>query len=207
MAHSPGAPAVGGYAYSGSRSGGHARPRPDRLHRLLQRPPLRAQRQHRRHRVDRLCGRYLRTRPRWSNNTVYVSTVYSPGSYGFDARTGAQVFPSRTGSYTTAGGRQERAVSDGQVHAVQVACRRTRSCRSPRRSRPPAGSRPAPRQGATSTEAPDGNASEMTLNVRSFTQMPWLTRPIRLRPARAQESAGLRIAPTTSSRRSKPTDS
>lgn len=35
------------------------------------------------------------------NNTVYVSTVYSPGSYGFDARTGAQVFSFPDGSYTT----------------------------------------------------------------------------------------------------------
>lgn len=35
------------------------------------------------------------------NNTVYVSTVYSPGSYGFNARTGAQVFSFPDGSYTT----------------------------------------------------------------------------------------------------------
>jgi outer membrane protein assembly factor BamB len=35
------------------------------------------------------------------NNTVYVSTVYSPGSYGLNARTGAQVFSFPDGSYTT----------------------------------------------------------------------------------------------------------
>jgi outer membrane protein assembly factor BamB len=35
------------------------------------------------------------------NHTVYVSTVYSPGSYGFDARTGLRVFTFPDGSYTT----------------------------------------------------------------------------------------------------------
>ncbi|MDE3132036.1 MAG: PQQ-like beta-propeller repeat protein [Acidobacteriota bacterium] len=35
------------------------------------------------------------------NNTVYVSTVYSPGSYGFNARTGGQDFAFPDGSYTT----------------------------------------------------------------------------------------------------------
>ncbi len=35
------------------------------------------------------------------NNVVYVSTVYSPGSYGFNARTGAKVFSFKDGSYTT----------------------------------------------------------------------------------------------------------
>jgi outer membrane protein assembly factor BamB len=35
------------------------------------------------------------------NNTVYVSTVYSPGSYGFNARTGQRVFYFPDGSYTT----------------------------------------------------------------------------------------------------------
>ncbi len=35
------------------------------------------------------------------NDTVYVSTVYSPGSYGFNARTGQQVFSFPDGSYTT----------------------------------------------------------------------------------------------------------
>ncbi len=36
------------------------------------------------------------------NNVVYVSTVYSAGSYGFNARTGAKVFSFPDGSYTTA---------------------------------------------------------------------------------------------------------
>lgn len=36
------------------------------------------------------------------NNVVYVSTVYTPGSYGFNARTGKQVFYFPDGSYTTA---------------------------------------------------------------------------------------------------------
>jgi outer membrane protein assembly factor BamB len=36
------------------------------------------------------------------NNTVYVSTVYEPGSYGFNARTGQRVFYFPDGSYTTA---------------------------------------------------------------------------------------------------------
>jgi outer membrane protein assembly factor BamB len=35
------------------------------------------------------------------NNTVYVSTVYSPGSRGFNARTGQQDFYFPDGSYTT----------------------------------------------------------------------------------------------------------
>ncbi|HEX3802368.1 MAG TPA: PQQ-binding-like beta-propeller repeat protein [Solirubrobacteraceae bacterium] len=35
------------------------------------------------------------------DNTVYVSTVYSPGSYGFNARTGKKVFSYPDGSYTT----------------------------------------------------------------------------------------------------------
>ncbi|MGC9222042.1 MAG: PQQ-binding-like beta-propeller repeat protein [Solirubrobacteraceae bacterium] len=35
------------------------------------------------------------------NNTVYVSTVYHPGSYGFNAVTGKQVFSFDDGSYTT----------------------------------------------------------------------------------------------------------
>jgi outer membrane protein assembly factor BamB len=35
------------------------------------------------------------------NNTVYVSTVYSPGSSGFNARTGKRVFYFPDGSYTT----------------------------------------------------------------------------------------------------------
>ena len=35
------------------------------------------------------------------NNVVYASTVYSPGSYGFDARTGKQVWHYADGSYTT----------------------------------------------------------------------------------------------------------
>jgi len=36
------------------------------------------------------------------NNTVYVSQVYGKGSYGFNARTGKQVFYYPDGSYTTA---------------------------------------------------------------------------------------------------------
>ena len=36
------------------------------------------------------------------NNTVYVSTVYSAGSFGFNARTGKQVWHYPDGSYTTA---------------------------------------------------------------------------------------------------------
>jgi outer membrane protein assembly factor BamB len=36
------------------------------------------------------------------NNVVYVSTVYSPGSFGFNARTGQQVWHYPDGSYTTA---------------------------------------------------------------------------------------------------------
>jgi outer membrane protein assembly factor BamB len=36
------------------------------------------------------------------NNTVYVSIVYGKGSYGFNARTGKQVFYFPDGSYTTA---------------------------------------------------------------------------------------------------------
>ncbi len=36
------------------------------------------------------------------NNVVYVSTVYSPGSFGFNARTGKQVWHYPDGSYTTA---------------------------------------------------------------------------------------------------------
>ncbi len=35
------------------------------------------------------------------NNTVYVSTVYQKGSYGFNARTGQRVFYFPDGSYTT----------------------------------------------------------------------------------------------------------
>jgi outer membrane protein assembly factor BamB len=35
------------------------------------------------------------------NNVVYVSTVYHPGSYGFNAKTGAKVFSFPDGSYTT----------------------------------------------------------------------------------------------------------
>jgi outer membrane protein assembly factor BamB len=35
------------------------------------------------------------------NNTVYVSTVYEKGSYGFNARTGRRVFYFPDGSYTT----------------------------------------------------------------------------------------------------------
>jgi outer membrane protein assembly factor BamB len=35
------------------------------------------------------------------NNTVYVSTVYEKGSYGFNARTGQRVFYFPDGSYTT----------------------------------------------------------------------------------------------------------
>jgi outer membrane protein assembly factor BamB len=35
------------------------------------------------------------------NNTVYVSTVYSPGSFGFNASTGKEVFHFDDGSYTT----------------------------------------------------------------------------------------------------------
>ncbi len=35
------------------------------------------------------------------DHTVYVSTVYAPGSYGFNARTGARVFHFPDGSYTT----------------------------------------------------------------------------------------------------------
>ncbi len=35
------------------------------------------------------------------NNVVYVSTVYDPGSYGFNATTGKQVFTFPDGSYTT----------------------------------------------------------------------------------------------------------
>ncbi len=35
------------------------------------------------------------------DNTVYVSTVYERGSYGFNARTGARVFYFPDGSYTT----------------------------------------------------------------------------------------------------------
>ncbi len=35
------------------------------------------------------------------NNTVYVSSVYHPGSYGFNAVTGKQVWSFRDGSYTT----------------------------------------------------------------------------------------------------------
>ncbi len=34
------------------------------------------------------------------NNTVYVSTVYSPGSFGFNVRTGKQVWHYADGSYT-----------------------------------------------------------------------------------------------------------
>jgi hypothetical protein len=36
------------------------------------------------------------------NNTVYVSIVYGKGSYGFNARTGANEFYFPDGSYTTA---------------------------------------------------------------------------------------------------------
>jgi outer membrane protein assembly factor BamB len=35
------------------------------------------------------------------NNTVYASTVYHPGSFGFDTRTGKQVWHFPDGSYTT----------------------------------------------------------------------------------------------------------
>jgi len=35
------------------------------------------------------------------DNTVYVSTVYERGSYGFNARTGKRVFYFPDGSYTT----------------------------------------------------------------------------------------------------------
>ena len=35
------------------------------------------------------------------NNVVYASTVYSPGSFGFNARTGKQVWHYSDGSYTT----------------------------------------------------------------------------------------------------------
>jgi outer membrane protein assembly factor BamB len=34
------------------------------------------------------------------DNTVYVSTVYQPGSYGFNTRTGKRVFYYPDGSYT-----------------------------------------------------------------------------------------------------------
>ena len=39
--------------------------------------------------------------PGYNDGTVYVSTVYSPGSHGFNARTGAEVFSFPDGSYTT----------------------------------------------------------------------------------------------------------
>ena len=54
------------------------------------------------------------------NNQVYVSTVYGKGSYGFNARTGRQVFYFPDGSYTTAVADRNALFLMGKYIALQV---------------------------------------------------------------------------------------